>query len=140
MAISEINDPESGIIGRIKFYQSSLINKPLIIVGEVNNIDIGYYSIILHPIGNPNPRGRNSFTILNEDTSVLSSKKVTDTTYDVTLSEKSPFINLSHIISGSFQVFVYKFNTPSTNAQQSGINNQTKTKVYSSSIRLSSIH
>ena len=134
MAISEINDPESGITGQIKFYQPSLINQPLIIAGEVMNIDIGYYSILLQPIGDPNPRREESIIILNEDTPLLTSVKVTDTTYNVTFTEKCPYITMSHIISGSFQVVVCKFDTPSTTTHQSGTNNQIKIKVSSSSI------
>ena len=137
MAISEINDPESGITGRIKFYQPLLITEPLVITGEVNNIDIGYYSILLEPPGDRKTQRQDNLILLNEDTPLLTTFKVTDTTYNVTFSERFPYITISHIIKDGFQVSVSKFHTPSTNIQQQNErNNQTQIKVSSSSVTL----
>lgn len=135
MAISELNDPESGITGIIKFYQPSILGKPLTIAGGVNNIDLGYYSIILHQIGTQDPYGITSIVLLNEDTHLLSSVKVTDTTYNVSFTERNPNIKLSQIISGGYEVYIYRFPSTSTIAQQSGVNNQSLIKVSTSSIK-----
>ena len=135
MAISEINDSESGITGTIKFYQSSMLGKPLTIAGVVNNIDLGYYSVILHPIEVRHPYGNTSIVILNEDTPLLKSVKVTDTTYNVSFTERHTNIRLSQIILGAYEVYIYKFPSTSTIAQQSGVNNQSLIKVSTSLIK-----